>query len=164
MRMNQLLKGLIGASIALALAGGAQASGQENASTTAPDKTQNDASTPKKSAAKATKATKAKKSKSTSSSEGSSTSGQSGKTGNSGTTGTMDNGTDTATDPGRTGSAGTTGAAGDTRSSGGVIDNRVRTTGVQDDTSAAGATTGTSGTTGTTPPNNSGATPTNTGR
>jgi hypothetical protein len=151
MRINSLLKGIIGASIALALAGGAQASGQENASSTAPDKTQNDASTPNKSAAKA-KAKKSTKKSTTTGSQGSSATGQSGQTGNSGTTGTMDNGTDTATDPARTGSAGTSGATGDTRSSGGVIDNRVRTTGKDESETT------------TIPGNNSGATPTNTGR
>jgi cytoskeletal protein RodZ len=164
MAINHLFKGIIGASIALALAGGAQATGQENASTTAPDKTQNDASTPKKSMPKAKKT--AKKSKSTTTSQGSSTSGQSGQTGNSGTTGTMDNGTDTATDPNRTGGAGTSGTSG-TSSAGGVIDNSPRSSvdpAYRPNASGMPDSTGTRGTTGMVPPDNSGATPTNTGR
>jgi hypothetical protein len=78
--MNNLLKGIIGASIALALAGGAEAAGQENAATTAQDKTLNDASSPTQSTPKAKKTSKAKKAKSSTSS-GSSSSGNTGTSG-----------------------------------------------------------------------------------
>ncbi|WP_332878204.1 hypothetical protein [Massilia sp. S19_KUP03_FR1] len=79
--MNHILKGIIGASIALTLAGGAQAAGQDNATTTAQDKTMDNATsaatTPK------AKKTKAKKTKS-STSTGASGAGQTGTSGNSG--------------------------------------------------------------------------------
>jgi hypothetical protein len=83
-QMNNFLKGIIGASIALTLAGGAQAAGQENAAATAQDKamdsttsTTTATATPK---AKKTKAKKAKPSTST----GASGSGQTGASGNAG--------------------------------------------------------------------------------
>jgi hypothetical protein len=79
--MNNLLKGIIGASIALALAGGAQAAGQENAATTAQDKTLNDAGTPMQSTPKAKKSTKAKSKMKSSTSSGSSGTGTTGTSG-----------------------------------------------------------------------------------
>lgn len=71
--MNNFLKGIIGASIALTLAGGAQAAVQENASTTAQDQTMDNT----KATTTKAKKSKAKKSKS-STSTGSSSAGQTG--------------------------------------------------------------------------------------
>ena len=98
MRIHSLLKSLAGAAVAIALAGGAQAAGQENTSTTAPDKTLNDAKAPAKPAPKKNKQS-SKKYKDPTTSQGSSgTAGSSGRS-SEGTTGTMDNGSGTPTPP-----------------------------------------------------------------
>ena len=106
MHIKPLIKGIIGASIAMALAGGAQAAGQENSSTTAPDKTLNDAKSPAKAMHKKNKqSSKTYKDPASTSSQG--TSGTAGKTGAASvggeTTGTMDNGTKSSGNSGMSG-------------------------------------------------------------